>query len=98
MHHLHHSAKLEHWDMNLGYVLSLWDHLFGTYHPVTDGEKFDFGIGRGASVDASYNSIYGGYVRPTIASFLMLVGVRQPEPRPVPKTRLIETTDFATTP
>jgi sterol desaturase/sphingolipid hydroxylase (fatty acid hydroxylase superfamily) len=97
MHHLHHSAKLEHWDMNLGYVLSLWDHLFGTYHLVTDGEKFDFGIGRGASVDASYNSVYGGYVRPTIASFLMLVGVRQPEPRPIPKTRLVETTDIGIT-
>ncbi len=82
MHHLHHSAKLEHWDRNLGYVLTLWDHLFGTYHPVADGESFAFGIGRGAAVDESYHSVYGGYVRPTVAMFDVLVGRRKPEPRP----------------
>ncbi len=82
MHHLHHSSKLEHWDRNLGYVLTLWDLLFGTYHPVADGETFEYGIGRGEAVDESYHNVYGGYVRPTVAMFEVLLGLRKPEIRP----------------
>jgi sterol desaturase/sphingolipid hydroxylase (fatty acid hydroxylase superfamily) len=31
-HRIHHSSRPEHWDRNFG-ILTIWDRLFGTYHP-----------------------------------------------------------------
>lgn len=33
LHAVHHSADARHYDKNIGGILMLWDHLFGTYHP-----------------------------------------------------------------
>jgi sterol desaturase/sphingolipid hydroxylase (fatty acid hydroxylase superfamily) len=33
LHAVHHSADARHYDKNIGGILMVWDHLFGTYHP-----------------------------------------------------------------
>lgn len=33
LHAVHHSADVRHYDKNIGGILMLWDHLFGTYWP-----------------------------------------------------------------
>ena len=44
-HQVHHSTNPAHFDMNLGYCLSVWDWLFGTLYIPKKGEKFNFGLG-----------------------------------------------------
>ena len=45
-HHIHHSDIPEHYRGNMGVILSVWDHLFGTYvDPQSVKEKLRFGIG-----------------------------------------------------
>jgi sterol desaturase/sphingolipid hydroxylase (fatty acid hydroxylase superfamily) len=44
-HHVHHSADPAHYTRNLAPVFSVWDRLFGTYHPPIATGKLSFGIG-----------------------------------------------------
>ena len=73
VHQLHHSADPRHWNRNMGIVLSLWDHIFGTFHKVEKGEGFTFGIGEGPENDASHNGIYGGLIQPVVRMVRVLV-------------------------
>ncbi len=43
-HQLHHSRDQRHHDRNFASVFSLWDHLFGTYHPTMKREPLVFGL------------------------------------------------------
>ncbi len=45
-HHIHHSAVSEHHVANLGSLLTIWDHIFGTYvNPQTAKTPLSFGTG-----------------------------------------------------
>ena len=82
VHHLHHSVEQAHWNKNMGIVLSVWDHMFGTFHAVKKGQAFTFGIGEGAEVDAGFNGVYGGLLRPVARMFGVLIAGR-PHSAPV---------------
>lgn len=45
-HQIHHSRALKHRDKNIGFALSIWDLLFGTFYQVGKKEFLIFGIGR----------------------------------------------------
>jgi len=77
-HQLHHSVESEHWNKNIGIVFSFWDFMFGTAHPVRDGQTFRFGTGEGSVADGRYNGLYGGFVRPVINMFEVIA--RRPTP------------------
>lgn len=46
-HQIHHSKNSQHFDKNMGFMLSLWDWMFGTLHIPTaeDEETLEFGLG-----------------------------------------------------
>jgi sterol desaturase/sphingolipid hydroxylase (fatty acid hydroxylase superfamily) len=59
-HQIHHSTKLQHFNRNLGYCLSVWDWTFGTlYHPDRN-EKLSFGI----EGDGTYQTFTGCMLEP----------------------------------
>lgn len=43
-HQIHHSRNHKHFDKNLGFSLSLWDQLFGTFYQVKKKEFLIFGV------------------------------------------------------
>ncbi|HVZ29000.1 MAG TPA: sterol desaturase family protein [Asticcacaulis sp.] len=87
MHQFHHSAKYEHWDHNMGNKLSLWDWMFGTAVIPAKDEPLTFGIGRGATYDAQYDTLWGVYGAPLIGMVKVLLG-RQPKALPTPQSLL----------
>ena len=82
MHQLHHSARLEHWDKNLGLVFSVWDWIFGTAVREDTKVPVVYGIGRGPEIDAQYVTFYGMLLRPIVGMFLVATRRQLPEPRP----------------
>lgn len=64
LHQIHHSTAPQHWDKNLGFSLSVWDQLFGTYHAIDKPVRLEFGIGDGT--DASYHGLLQLYIRPLL--------------------------------
>ncbi|MBA3054888.1 MAG: sterol desaturase family protein [Sphingomonadales bacterium] len=66
MHQLHHSAKFEHWDKNIGNIFSLWDWMAGTAVRQDTRIPVEYGIGRGRAADAEYLGFYGVYLRPVV--------------------------------
>ena len=82
MHQLHHSVRLEHWDKNLGLVFSVWDWAFGTGVRADTNVPVVYGIGRGAEVDAQYNSFYGMLLRPVVQMVFVATGRRSAEVKP----------------
>lgn len=42
-HRIHHSLREEHWDQNYGVILSIWDHLFGTFYKGPNHQP-EFGV------------------------------------------------------
>jgi sterol desaturase/sphingolipid hydroxylase (fatty acid hydroxylase superfamily) len=45
MHQIHHSSLPQHFDKNMGDILSVWDWMFGTLHVPKGPEAIPFGIG-----------------------------------------------------
>jgi len=43
-HQIHHSRNKKHHDKNLGFCLSIWDQLFGTFYSVSQKEFLIFGV------------------------------------------------------
>jgi sterol desaturase/sphingolipid hydroxylase (fatty acid hydroxylase superfamily) len=43
-HQIHHSIDPKHYDKNFGYILSMWDWIFGTLYVPRGYEKIDFGL------------------------------------------------------
>lgn len=48
MHQVHHSALRQHWGMNRGFELALWDRLYGTWYRPAPGEATPYGLGDGS--------------------------------------------------
>lgn len=82
MHQLHHSSRLEHWDKNLGLIFSVWDWTFRTAVREDTRVPVTYGIGRGASVDAQYTTLYGMFLLPLVNMAQMVLGRLPAEPRP----------------
>ena len=82
MHQLHHSARFEEWDLNMGNKLSIWDWMFGTARIPQKNATIPFGIGRGAAYDQQYSSVYGAYIRPIIEMAQVMAGKTKPLPDP----------------
>lgn len=61
-HQIHHSVRPEHWNRNLGSMLSIWDALAGTRVLPDDVGELRFGIGDGS--DARYHGVVALYVEP----------------------------------
>lgn len=62
-HQLHHSTKQQHWDLNFGHTLSIWDHLFGTY--INDiPETRSFGVGLSDVDPRDYDRVWKLYCLP----------------------------------
>lgn len=74
MHQMHHSAKYEHWDHNIGVQLTIWDWIFGTAVLPTKGETLTYGIGRGHEYNNRYYGLYGAYILPIADSIRVLLG------------------------
>lgn len=43
-HQIHHSRAIKHRDKNLGFALSVWDQLFGSFYPIKKKEFLIFGV------------------------------------------------------
>lgn len=74
VHQLHHSSDPRHWNRNIGIVMSLWDHLFGTFHKVENGQSFHFGTGEGAAADDRHNGFRGGLIEPVVRMVEVAIG------------------------
>ncbi len=70
LHHVHHSCETAHWDRNFAECLSLWDSLFGTYHPLGQ-DKVTLGLL--PDEQQHYGSLLACYVRPFMRIFQMVV-------------------------
>jgi sterol desaturase/sphingolipid hydroxylase (fatty acid hydroxylase superfamily) len=46
-HQIHHSKAKRHWDKNYGFILAIWDYLFGSLYVPKQKEAIEFGIGNG---------------------------------------------------
>jgi len=66
MHHIHHSENPEHYDMNMGASLAIWDRMFGTHYVPKGQEVERFGIGEETKEFRSLSYIYFG---PFVKSF-----------------------------
>lgn len=74
-HQVHHSTNPAHFDMNMGYCLSIWDWLFGTLYVPKKGEKFSFGLGH---KDDALETVVGSILAPigrAAAIVLKAVGI-----------------------
>ena len=69
-HQVHHSTNPIHFDMNLGYCLSIWDWLFGTLYVPKKGEKFSFGLGH---PDDALETAIGSVLAPISRAGRMIV-------------------------
>jgi sterol desaturase/sphingolipid hydroxylase (fatty acid hydroxylase superfamily) len=73
-HHLHHSAKPEHWNKNFGFGLSCWDGLFGTLMAPKPNEDFIFGLRLTDRESEEYHSWWRLYVVPFVKISRMIRG------------------------
>ncbi|MDY6947949.1 MAG: sterol desaturase family protein [Pseudomonadota bacterium] len=77
MHQIHHSIRPQHLGKNLGQVLTLWDHLFGTLYVPRGKEDLQLGVSaieRGN--ENPHKSVRSFYVEPVIQLFRALAGNR----------------------
>jgi sterol desaturase/sphingolipid hydroxylase (fatty acid hydroxylase superfamily) len=64
-HQLHHSIEKEHWDKNFGWLLSIWDRMFGTIFYSSLEDKYRMGLP--AEEQRDYSSVVKLFVTPFIA-------------------------------
>lgn len=72
MHQIHHSYRREHWDLNFGNKLSIWDRAFGTLYTPRAGEQATLGLDKGESDE--FHSLWGAYLGPLIKIGRLLRG------------------------
>lgn len=60
-HQIHHSLEERHWDKNMGYLLSVWDWMFGTLYVPRGRERFRMGL---QEDDTDLNSVLALYFMP----------------------------------
>ena len=66
-HQLHHSNNLAHYNKNFGFVMPIWDRMFGTLAIPRDGKAFCFGLTE--NEHKQYQSLFGLYVLPVKKAF-----------------------------
>ena len=71
-HQVHHSTNPAHFDMNLGYCLSVWDWAFGTLYIPRKGEKFNFGLGH---KDDALETVVGSVLAPFGRALALVVKI-----------------------
>ena len=64
MHQIHHSARPEHWNKNMGSQLAIWDLMLGTRVVLSKGETLRFGLGAADSGSEDYNRVWRCYAGP----------------------------------
>ncbi len=69
-HQVHHSTNPAHFDLNMGYCLSIWDWAFGTLYVPRKGERFEFGLGH---KDEALETAIGSVVAPIGRACVMLL-------------------------
>jgi sterol desaturase/sphingolipid hydroxylase (fatty acid hydroxylase superfamily)/creatinine amidohydrolase/Fe(II)-dependent formamide hydrolase-like protein len=62
-HQIHHSCRPEHVDRNMGFILSVWDRLFGTLYVPASGRE-DLTLGIAGEPEHHFASSLDCYVRP----------------------------------
>ncbi|MCC7260194.1 MAG: creatininase family protein [Alphaproteobacteria bacterium] len=71
-HQIHHSIAPQHWDKNMGYMLSIWDWMFGTLYVPEGRETLQFGLdGR---EELAYNRIGAAYALPFVRVWARIRG------------------------
>jgi sterol desaturase/sphingolipid hydroxylase (fatty acid hydroxylase superfamily) len=71
-HQLHHSTAPRHWDRNMGFVLAVWDRMFGTLYVPKGHEQVVYGLSDGTA--AEYQSLWALYWLPVKRAALRLMG------------------------
>jgi sterol desaturase/sphingolipid hydroxylase (fatty acid hydroxylase superfamily) len=61
-HQIHHSADPKHYDKNFGYILGIWDWIFGCLYIPSSYEKLNFGLANGES--NLFNSVSNIFLQP----------------------------------
>ena len=61
-HQIHHSTDPRHWDKNMGFMLAVWDWLFGTLYVPRGRESLVFGLGNAEA--KRFDSLSALYLRP----------------------------------
>lgn len=64
MHQIHHSANPKHFDKNIGFMLSIWDWMFGTLHIPEDSEEADLVFGLGNGEEKEFSGVWRLYTYP----------------------------------
>lgn len=71
-HQLHHSTDPKHWHKNMGFVLAVWDRLFGTLYVPKGHEPVTYGLGDGS--EAEYHGVWRLYWVPVKRAWAKLAG------------------------
>lgn len=69
MHNVHHSAKVVHFDKNMGFMFSIWDKLAKTHYVPGTQEADDLKFGIGKNEEKKYRSVLACYWRPLKETF-----------------------------
>ena len=59
VHRVHHGSNLQYIDKNFGSMLSIWDHLFGTFEP--ESETVRYGLVGNKRISTIREALVGGY-------------------------------------
>jgi sterol desaturase/sphingolipid hydroxylase (fatty acid hydroxylase superfamily) len=57
-HHIHHSSNLEHYDKNLGFMLAIWDRVFGSLILSSPNQQITYGLGGEEREYSSVNRLF----------------------------------------
>jgi sterol desaturase/sphingolipid hydroxylase (fatty acid hydroxylase superfamily) len=68
-HQIHHSASEQHFGKNLGFLLSIWDWMFGTLYMPNRRERLVLGIG---AEGATHDRLSRVYFQPLIKAWLVI--------------------------
>lgn len=71
-HQIHHSSEPRHWDRNMGFVLAVWDRLFGTLYVPQGREHFPLGLTDGEH--AEYQGVARLFLLPVRKAWRLLTG------------------------
>jgi sterol desaturase/sphingolipid hydroxylase (fatty acid hydroxylase superfamily) len=69
-HQIHHSKAKCHWNKNYGFILAIWDYLFGSLYIPKERESIEFGLGNGE--EHLYSSPLKLYLMPFKKAFAIL--------------------------
>jgi sterol desaturase/sphingolipid hydroxylase (fatty acid hydroxylase superfamily) len=63
MHQIHHSRETRHLDMNMGFIFSFWDRMFGTLY-VPKPDEADYALGLTTGEHVHFHGVLAMYFRP----------------------------------